>query len=118
VFSEIERPKLFEDSYTDKALYLKYDKAPVYYMLTRRGDAMELHIAAEGRKGKLALRESGAAIINWLPKHFKWCKMAIAPVGDKSVYNLCIKLGFADFGQYQFENGMASVMGIKYEQNR
>lgn len=113
MFSEVERPKLFEGSYTDKALYLKYDKAPVYYMITRRGDAMELHIAADGRQGKLALRDAGKAIIKWLPKYYEWCKMAIAPVGDKSVYNLCINLGFSDYGEHRFENGKARVMGVK-----
>ena len=116
MFSKIERPELFKDSYTDKALYLKYDKAPVYYMLTRRGDAMELHVAAEGRAGRLALRDAGRAIIKWIPDNYKWCKMSIAPVRieTKAVYNMCIKLGFVDFGAYQFENGVANVMGVKY----
>lgn len=114
MFSEVEKPELFKNAYTDKALYLKYDKAPVYYMITQRGEAIELHAAADGREGKLALREAGKAIINWIPKQYQWCKMLLIPVVGKRAYNQCIKLGFSDYGQHKFEHGKARVMGVKY----
>ena len=114
MFSEVEKPELFKNAYTEKAIYLKYDQAPVYYMITQRGDAIEIHVGADGREGKKALREACKAVIEWVKDNYKWCDMLIAPVSIKSVYNLCKKLGFSDYGEYMFENGKARVMGISY----
>lgn len=114
MFSEVERPDLFNNAYTDKAIYLKYDKAPVYYMMTRRGNAMELHARADGREGRLALRDAGRDVINWIPNEYEWCEMLLIPTVGKRAYNQCIKLGFSDMGEHSFENGKARVMGISY----
>lgn len=116
MFSECERPDLFSDFEGGVAICVKYDKAPVYFLLSQRGNAIEIHIAADGRKGKKALRMAGGAIIVYIKTVFPWCKMLIAGVTDKSVYNLCEKLGFSDFGLVGNEVGQFNMMVIEYEQ--
>ena len=114
MFKEVEKPELFKNTYNAKFVYLKYDKAPVYYMITRRGDAIELHAAADGREGKLALRDAGRAIIKWIPEQYEWCEMLLIPTVGKRAYNQCMKLGFTDMGEHEFENGKSREMGISY----
>lgn len=114
MFSEVERPDVFSNAYDGEFVYLKYDKAPVYYMITQRGEAIELHAGCEGREGKLALRKAGRAVIEWIPKTYPWCKMLLIPTVGKRAYNQCVKLGFSDYGEHIFESGKARVMGISY----
>jgi len=92
---------------------VKYGEYPVYFMLIKRGQAIEIHISAKGRAGKLKLREAAKAVIDWIPKQYPACEMIIATVASKSVYNLCTKIGFIDCGQANFERGLANIMVIK-----
>ena len=109
MFSEVERPGLFSD-FIDSAICVKYDKAPVYFLLAEKGDAIEIHIGANTREGKKALREAGLNIKQWIFNRYKWCKMIIAPIKTHSVYNLCRKLEFIDVGVADYGEGEARVM--------
>ena len=109
MFSEVERPDLF-NGFVKNAICLRYDKAPVYFLLAARGDAMEIHIAIKGREGKKNIRKASRAVLPWIYKQYPWCEMIIAPVANKSVYNLCINVGFVDVGEAEFEKGRATVM--------
>ena len=93
----------------------QYNDSQVYFLLSRRGDAVEIHIAAIGRKGKQRLREAGRAIIKQVPIMFPWCNMLIATVIPRSVYNLCLMIGFIDLGKFPFEKGDANIMVVNYE---
>lgn len=115
MFKECGDLSLFEDAGKDEACCYQYNNSPVYFLLSRRGDALEIHVKAVGRKGKLKLREAAKSIVNQAPKMFPWCKMLIAPVAMKSVYNLCINVGFVDTGKALFEKGEANVMVVNYE---
>lgn len=96
------------------ALCVKYGEYPVYYSLTMRGMAIEIHVSAKGRAGKLKVREASKAVIDWIPKAFPWCKMLIATVSSNSVYNLCKKTGFLDMGMAEKEGKFARLMVINY----
>ena len=109
MFSVVDRPDFF-DGFVDTAICVKYDKAPVYFLLVERGDAIEIHIGAVTREGKLALREAGLNIKQWIFNYYKWCKMVIAPVKKRSVFNLCKRLGFIDTGTGEYGKGKARVM--------
>lgn len=114
LFKAIAKPEIFKNAYTDQAIYIKYKKAPVYYMLTRRGNAMELHARADGKDGILALRDAGRAVIEYVNKMYQWCEMLVVPVVGTRAYNQCKKLGFIDLGEHNFDNGVARVMVINY----
>jgi hypothetical protein len=92
----------------------KYDDSEVYFLLSKRGEALEIHIAAVGRKGKRRLREALRAMVKEVPKMFPWCRMLIGPVKSASVYNLAMKCGFVDSGSALFEKGEANIMVINY----
>lgn len=92
---------------------LKYKNKPVYFLITRRGDAIEIHVGAKGRDGKLLIREAASAVIDWIPQKYEWCKMIIATVSVKSVYNLCIKIGFSDLGESNLFRPVCNLMVIK-----
>ncbi len=114
MFETCDRPSLF-DGFSEIPICVKYKKAPVYYLLSQRGKAMEIHCGAEGREGKRALREAGKAIIEHVKVIMPECKQLIAPVSDKAVYNLCIKLGFKDYGKIGNKAGILTMMVIEYE---
>lgn len=78
---------------------LKFRGGPVYFLLVGRGSAIEIHVSAHGREGKLALEDAGREIILFVFQAYPWCKMLIATVECRSVYNLCKKLGFMDAGE-------------------
>ena len=101
----------FEDS---PHIVVRYEKAPVYFRLSQRGKAIEIHIACEGREGKMAIREASKAVILFVKAAYKDCECLIAPVSIKSVYNLCMNLGFEDRGIMMFDEGPANVMVIDY----
>tara|TARA_R110002012_G_scaffold282145_2_gene471797 strand:+ start:300 stop:656 length:357 start_codon:yes stop_codon:yes gene_type:complete len=91
----------------------KWTTAPVYFMITKRGQSIEIHIGAKGRDGKRQIRAAGMAIIEYIRQKYTWCKMIIATVALKSVYNLCVKLGFKDLGRCNRFTPPANVMVIK-----
>ena len=68
-------------------------------MLIQRGEAIEIHVAAHTRAAKRGLRAACQKVVDWIPHAFPWCRMLIATVRPKSVYNLCKKVGFADTGK-------------------
>ena len=66
----------------------------VYFTAAEKGDALSIHICAEGREAKRALRQAlnefSEAMFHWFP----WCKMIIGAVIPQSVINLGLKCGF------------------------
>lgn len=115
---KIVKNDVFSSFGKESAITVKYNKGPVYYLLSQRGEAMEIHVSATSREGKRLIREASSAVIQWVEHTFPWCKMLIAPVNIKSVYNLCKKIGFVDLGKGEFENGLANIMVIDYVGSR
>ena len=113
MFNEIDS-SLFKGFKVDYGRCYQYDDKPVYFLLSRRGNAMEIHVKADGREGRILLRKGCAAVIEWIPRQFIWCRMLIAPVKEMSVYNLCKKLGFKDGGLIDYPPDKARMMVVTY----
>jgi hypothetical protein len=113
LFSSCDRPSFF-DSFSEIPICVKYNKAPVWFLLSQRGRAIEIHIGTNCREGKRALREAGRAIIEHVRVIDPECKQLIAPVISKAVYNLCIKLGFKDLGTVKTNDGYTRLMVVDY----
>jgi hypothetical protein len=114
LFSSCDRPSFF-DSFSEIPICVKYNKAPVWFLLSQRGRAIEIHIGTNCREGKRALREAGRAIIEHVKVIDPECKQLIAPISSKAVYNLCIKLGFKYNGTAGNKAGTFKMMVIDYE---
>lgn len=97
-----------------KGLCLQYKNYDVWVLLSWRGNAIEMHGIAKGRKAKLQTRNAVKEVIEMIPKIYPDCKMLIAPVKMHSVFNLCKKLGFEDMGNIDFERDNCRVMVIKF----
>ena len=94
---------------------VKYRNGKVFFLLSRRGEAIEIHVLAIGRNGKLCLMDACKKIIDEVKDMFPWVKMLIAPVKLHSVYNLCLKLGFDDLGAVESpDHGKCRLMVINY----
>ena len=89
---------------------IRHDTAPIYFLLSRRGNGMETHVGAEGREGRLALRRVLQEYLAWVPAQYEWCEMILAPVLMRSVYNLCMKVGFKDLGKQPFRGAYTNLM--------
>ena len=77
-FTEVDSSVFSEDfDKTNKACF-RYLDEDVYFLLSKRGEALEIHVQADGRKGKRKLREGCQAIIEDVKDMFPWCKMLIA----------------------------------------
>lgn len=104
-----------EEAFGDKTgICIKDICAPVYFRLSRRGDAMEIHVMAKGREGKLSVRQSCDRVIEWVKDNYSWCECLIATVSKWSVYNLCVNLGFHDFGDIEKDGLYARLMVFNY----
>jgi hypothetical protein len=97
-----------------KKVCLQYGKEDVFYLLSQRGKAIEIHVAAHGRKGKLKVREASLAMVREIPLIYEWCNMLIAPVESKSVKNMCLKIGFEDYGMIGIKGGTTNLMVVNY----
>lgn len=86
----------------------------VLFCAVRKGDAINIHVASD-KNNIRNLRKGCKLFISHMLLTYKWCKMLIATVStdNKSVYNLCRKLGFQDLGLFSFEGGNANIMVIK-----
>jgi len=115
MFNVCERPDIFGNDFSKVPICLRHSEWPVYFLLSQRGEALEVHIAADGREGKKAMRTVGAEFLKYIDIAYPWCKMLIAPVTVKSVYNFCIKMGFNDLGVGNFGDTKANVMVVNYE---
>ena len=107
-------PLEFGEGFSETAVSWEYKRGPVFFLLTRRGDALEIHIRALGRKGKLLTREATRAIIEDIETIYPWCKMLIAPVNVFSVFNMCKKVGFIDCGVGKRGGVNSRIMVINY----
>ncbi len=101
-----------ELSFKKVALCVKYGDEEIYFTITQKGKAIETHLSAQGRKAKLKLREACISFIGYINRVCPWCRMLIATVTKPSVYNLCKKVGFADYGEFGSEK--AHLMVIDY----
>jgi len=72
-------------------------KGCVFFSATRRGDALDCHVAAKG-KNKLLLREAIGHFCRYAMFTYPWCSKVSACVKLKSVENLCLKCGFTEVG--------------------
>ena len=86
----------------------------VLFSASRVGQGLKLHVACE-RSNLKHLRSGCVEFIEHMLSRFEWCNMLIATVShkNKSVINLCIKLGFMDLGDYQFEHGTGKLLVIR-----
>ena len=105
---------LFKDFNRTNKQCLEHIDSGVYFLISQRGEAIECHVAADGRKGRKNIRKACLAFVDMIPVIFPWCKMLIAPVDSKSVYNLCINIGFEDYGLAGNEAGEFNMMVINY----
>lgn len=100
------------------AVCWKYKKAPVYYLLIRRGDALEIHIQAKDRQAKRFVFEASKVVAREINERFPWAKMLMAPVKIKSVYTLCKKVGLDDLGVVDSpHHGKCRLMVVNYGQS-
>ena len=86
----------------------------VVFSAVKKGEALRVHVGCS-RENMKHLRSSCQSFIKNMFSQYDWCKMLIATVDvkNKSVYNLCLKLGFIDHGIYKFEGGDANIMVIE-----
>lgn len=86
----------------------------VLFSATRKGDGLRIHVACH-KDNILNLRSGCLEFIENMLSTFEWCNMLIATVSheNKTVINLCMKLGFTDLGDYLFDGGMGKLMVIK-----
>ena len=113
-FTEVSGDVFSDDFDKENKVCFRYLDEDVYFLLSKRGEALEIHVQADGRKGKKRLREASKAIVKQVPNMFPWCRMLIAPVKEASVYNLCIKCGFEDGGLINYPPDKARIMVVNY----
>ena len=79
----------------------------VFFSCSRRGNAMEIHIAST-RKGKSMLRQAVNAICQYIKMTYDWCEVIIGNIknGLKSVQNLATKCGFIQIGSVPGVSGV------------
>ena len=88
----------------------KYKHGEVYFLLSERGNSLEVHIGAVGKNGKRCLVEAGKLWLEQVPQYFEWAEMLLAPIKLRSVYNYCKKMGFEDAGVADYGNGQCRLM--------
>ncbi len=115
MFSFIDKPSCFDEFEDKPALWISYNLAPVYYQLTQRGDAIEIHIGAQGRKGKQHLRKASEAAKLWIKETFPWCKCVLVITKLKSIDNLCKKINLCFLRKAEFEKGLMNIWVWRYE---
>lgn len=93
----------------------KYKHGDVYFLLSRRGESLECHIGATGKAGKYKLAQAGYRWLEQVPEHYPWCKMLLAPVRTRSVYNYCRRMGFQDAGATRYGDGLCRLMFVRFE---
>ncbi len=113
-FVEVSPDVFSADFNKENKACFRYLGEDVYFLLSKRGEALEIHVQATGKSGKKKLREASKAIVKDVPDMFPWCKMLIAPVKAASVYNLCIKCGFEDGGLIDYPPDKARMMVVNY----
>ena len=89
---------LFSNIRYERGQIVRYRDAPVYMLLVGRGNALEIHIAADGREGRRGLRNAVACLPGWLESSGIECEMLIATATKQSVINLARKCQWLDAG--------------------
>lgn len=82
-----------------KGVCIKWQSGDVYFYISEVKDAMEIHIKATSKEAKRMTRYAAKDVILWVNVMFPWCRGLIATVSKKTVYNLCIKVGFKEVGR-------------------
>lgn len=118
-FSACETTPLFdpEDFLTERKQCYEYCDGGVFILLSRRGNALEAHIAAEGRKGRRNLRLAASAMLKEAKKSFPWLEMLIATVTNISVLNMCKKIGMEYHGKVGDSENYFYLMVYDYGQH-
>ena len=99
---------------TDFKLCFKYDGEDVFFLMSKRGEAIEIHLAATSREGVKALHDASKKTIPDIKIMFPWCKQLIAPVKTRSILKLCLKLGFTDCGIMDYKRDKSRIMVVNY----
>ena len=86
----------------------------VIFSAVKKGEALMVHVGCK-RESIKHLRSSCQSFIKNMFSRYDWCKMLIATVNvkNKTVYNLCLKLGFTDQGIYKLNGVDAYIMVIE-----
>ena len=93
----------------------RFKHGEVYFLLSRRGDSLEVHIGAVGRDGKRLMDIAGKLWLEQVPIAFPWCQMLLAPIKRRSVYNYCEKMGFEDCGVADYGDGQCRLMVVRFK---
>ncbi|MAF43427.1 MAG: hypothetical protein CMI54_04560 [Parcubacteria group bacterium] len=113
MFSPCDHPN--ELSFKKVSICVKHNDHNVFFTVTQKGEAIEAHVCAKGREGRRALRDACVDFLLWVKIACPWCKMVIATVIPRSVYNLCKKIGFYDAGRFVASNREFNLMVYCYE---
>jgi len=106
---------LFDDFDRQGEICIRYIAAPVYFMLSKAGIAVEIiHIGADGREGKRGLRKALTSLVSHVRDTYPACTMLIALNSLKSTYNLGLKIGAIDCGLVGNEKGRLNMMVVYY----
>lgn len=96
---------------TDRHLNYRWtgDGRTVYFSAAQQGQAMTIHIAAEG-KNKLGLRKAAVEFVDYLFDSFPWCRVVMGGIKKKSVVNLALKCGFEHLADGQIDDQPGTIV--------
>ena len=95
-------PPLFKEAW-------KYKQAEVYFLMSRRGNALDMHLGARGRD-KRYIRQAGQALIDEVRDTYPWCQMLIGAAKRQVDINYNLNMGFKVAGRQQYGEGDAIIM--------
>lgn len=72
-------------------------KKKVYFSASKRGTALEIHLATVN--GKYYLEEAVSDLCDFLFKNYEWCTKIVGIILKESVINLARRCGFKVFGK-------------------
>lgn len=76
-----------------RVIKFKRGDKTVYFSITRQGNAISMHIAAE-KKSYTMLRVAANEMCEEIFRQYDWCECIFGLVGKQSVVNLAKKCGF------------------------
>jgi len=103
---------VFDETYPP-GLCLQYNGMNLWGLVVQKGEALEVHVKATDRKGKLNTRKAMMEFIKLVPEKWPDCPMIIAKITKRSVLNLCVKLNFADCGKANYNGVNYRLMAYK-----
>jgi len=86
----------------------------VYFSITRQGNAISMHIAAE-KKSYTSLRVAANEFCEAVFEQYEWCECILGLVGKQSVVNLAKKCGFEVLTKGELRGDPVTVVQRKRE---